>query len=597
MKELQTLVYLKLKEAFGSFRVLAGIEAHKEVTKMSKKEIKSVAIIGAGAAGLTSLFELLNTRKDGSTNLLYSADGKFDEVNTKENTDPAFQKVVVFEFKNSIGGIWSPDFDNPDFIDQKDLDSERYNKPLVLRPPTEAPTELFDKESSFSKPLIIKGSGSSSSKTWAASGIYRQLYSNVPERYLRNSFIPYDENAKNQNPNIAPLVSNYSVTNSLLSLAERHGLKRFVRVNSEVAQIKKTSDGSWRVTVKKSVEGSDLVHWYNEDFDAVLVSNGHYSIPYIPLIDGLSKWVGQYPHSALHSKSFRNFDKFNNKKCVFVGTGLSGIDILQYVFPIAKKVIVSRTPNKEEVYPWLTKAATSEGLKTKPRIKEFHPTDNREVVFQDGTVEEDVDYIIFSTGYHWHYPFLDDEVSHLSIKKSGQKVLEDSASMVDGLFLDTFSIDDPSLAFVGITITPLKWPSFELAASAIAGVWTNSSSLPSKDDQLSDNEQRKKETGENLFFHYFPPEIIKEHLARLAPFLPKGRKATDIIDLEHLSDFEKAAQVAERLFYQLKNEEIQLRETYDVQTICFVVLQVLHINVGKSISSVTKVFTTGIVVH
>ncbi|SCU85740.1 LAFA_0D17480g1_1 [Lachancea sp. 'fantastica'] len=524
-------------------------------------EIKSVAIIGAGAAGLTSLFELLNTRKDGTTCLRYSAEGNFDEANTKDNTNPAFQKIVVFESKTSIGGIWSPDFDTPDLIDEKDLISERYNNPFVLRPPTEAPPELSDDQYTFSKPFITTGSGRPSPKTWTASGIYPHLYSNVPERYLRNSFIPYSARQARQNSRIAPLVTNHSITDNLLVFAERHQLAKFVRVKSEVVKVKKIDDRSWRLTVKETVEGSDSIRWYNEDFDAVLVSNGHYSIPYIPQIDGLSKWAAQYPGSVLHSKSFRDFKKFQDKKCVFVGTGLSGIDILQYVFPVANEVIVSRTPDKDEIYPWLTKAATSQGLTKKPRIKEFHSVDNRTIIFQDGSMVQDVDYIIFSTGYHWHYPFLNDKDSNLSIIKSGQKLLKDSASMVDGLFLDTFNIDDPSLAFVGVTVTPLKWPSFELTASAIAGVWSNSYNLPPKAEQLSANRQRKEKTGENLLFHYFPPENINELKARLEPFLPKGRKSKDIIDVEHLSDFGRAAEVAERLFYQIKNEKIELGET------------------------------------
>ncbi|CUS24591.1 LAQU0S17e02520g1_1 [Lachancea quebecensis] len=531
------------------------------MTKDANREIKSVAIIGAGAAGLTSLFELLNTRKDGTTNLAYTADGKFDEAKTGENKYPAFQKIVAFESRSSLGGIWSPSFDTPDFIGREDLDSERYDDPSVLRPPTQAPSELFNGGYTFSKPLVSGKPDSRSTKTWDRSGIYRHLYSNVPQRYLRNSFIPYEINQGKPNSSIVPLVTNHYITESLLGFARRYKLEKYTRVNSEVIRIKKISNGSWKLTVKESTGNSDIFRWYEEEFDAVLVSNGHYSIPYIPRIEGLSKWVAQYKDSVLHSKSFREFDIFKNKKCLFVGTGLSGIDLIQYVFPVAKEVIVSRTPDKEEIYPWLTKAATSEGLSKKPRIKELLPSENRKVIFQDGSFVEGVDHIILSTGYHWHYPFLSEGDSHLSVIKSGQKNLKDSASMVDGLFLDTFSINDPSLAFVGVTITPLKWPSFELTASAIAGVWANTSSLPAKSEQLSAISQRKKETGENLLFHYFPPTHVKELISRLEPFLPKGRRATDIIDLQHLSDFEKAAEVAERLFYQLKNEKIELSTT------------------------------------
>ena len=375
------------------------------------KKIKSVAIIGAGAAGLTSLFELSNTNEDGTTGLAYTSAGVFDEIETKNRRrKPAFDRIVAFELKESLGGIWSPNFDNPDVIDEKDLNTEQYDDPFVLRPPTSVPTELANGLYTFPKPLKMKKSDFLEAKTWSASGIYRHLYSNVPKRYLRNSFIPYVPFADGDNDNILPLVTNSSVTDSLLNFARRYELDKFVRLRSEVVKVSKNNQNTaWRLIIKEVSEDGQFFNWYEEEFDAVLVSNGHYSVPYIPKIKGLPAWVSNDKNSVLHSKSFRNPDIFNDKKCLFVGTGLSGIDILQYAFPVAKEVIVSRTPNKEEIYPWLSKAATSDGILVRPRIKELLPLENRKVVFEDNSSIEEVDYIIFSTGYHWHYPFLSEE--------------------------------------------------------------------------------------------------------------------------------------------------------------------------------------------
>ncbi|EHN03962.1 hypothetical protein VIN7_5231 [Saccharomyces cerevisiae x Saccharomyces kudriavzevii VIN7] len=99
------------------------------MTKPENFHIKSVAIIGSGAAGLTTLFELLNTKKDGSTSLRYNDDGELENSKV-ENSDPAFPKVVAFEQGSRIGGIWAPSFDTPDVIPQEAFDSEKYDDPL-----------------------------------------------------------------------------------------------------------------------------------------------------------------------------------------------------------------------------------------------------------------------------------------------------------------------------------------------------------------------------------------------------------------------------------------------------------------------------------
>ncbi|ETE70005.1 hypothetical protein L345_04188, partial [Ophiophagus hannah] len=42
----------------------------------------------------------------------------------------------------------------------------------------------------------------------------------------------------------------------------------------------------------------------------------------------------------------------------------------------------------------------------KPNVKQFTETS---AIFQDGTVLEGLDYVIFATGYTFAYPFMDDE--------------------------------------------------------------------------------------------------------------------------------------------------------------------------------------------
>lgn len=518
--------------------------------------VQSVAIIGSGAAGLTTLFELLHTRRDGSTTISYNWNGDLDASKLK-NEDPAFNEIVVFEQTSRIGGIWAPSFDTPDIIPQEALNTERYNDPYILNPKEPLPDDLNKGSYSFEKRLITKEEGSKFK--WTNSGIYSHLYSNVPSRYLRNSFIPYSQNAEGRDPLqnfLDPLVTNIEITNRLLAFADRFELVNHIRLDSEVADIRRTADGlKWKVSVKQSALDSSAVEWYTELFDAVIISTGHYSVPYIPNIKGLTNWNKKIKSSIFHSKSFRDPKIFKDKVCLFVGTGLSGMNILQYAFPIAKRVIVSRSIGKEEIYKWLTNAANSDGITVKPRIRELQPGDGKKVIFEDGSAISDIDYIVLCTGYHWHYPFLNSEDTGVSvIPRSGGT--PDGSSRLGGLYLNSFSIKEPTLAFVGVTVAPFQWPSFELAASAIAGVWSNSTKLPEKKEQIERMTQRLNNTSQSIEFHYYSLTKFSEYVDEVAGYLPKGRDPSDIFDTDHLDDMLTCSATAERLFYHLKNSRI-----------------------------------------
>ena len=55
-------------------------------------------------------------------------------------------------------------------------------------------------------------------------------------------------------------------------------------------------------------------HFKTEIFDALMVCNGHYSVPFIPHFDGIEKFQGQ----QMHSHDYRKADQFKGKKCSII---------------------------------------------------------------------------------------------------------------------------------------------------------------------------------------------------------------------------------------------------------------------------------------
>lgn len=98
----------------------------------------------------------------------------------------------------------------------------------------------------------------------------------------------------------------------------------------------------------------------------------------------------------------------------------------------------------------------------KPNVKEFTETS---AVFEDGTVFEGIDCVIFATGYGYAYPFLDDSI----IKSRNNEV-----TLYKGIFPP--QLEKPTMAVIGLvqslgaaiptTDLQARW-----AAQVIRGKW------------------------------------------------------------------------------------------------------------------------------
>lgn len=96
----------------------------------------------------------------------------------------------------------------------------------------------------------------------------------------------------------------------VVSLLDRNGYNDLVSYNTSVERVEKEGD-EWKVTLRK--EGAETDDWWVETFDAVVVASGHFSVPWIPPIEGLEEFEKARPGSVLHSKQFRGRDDFRGK--------------------------------------------------------------------------------------------------------------------------------------------------------------------------------------------------------------------------------------------------------------------------------------------
>ncbi|NXC48057.1 FMO3 monooxygenase, partial [Penelope pileata] len=247
--------------------------------------------------------------------------------------------------------------------------------------------------------------------------------------------------------------------------AQHFDLLRHIHFNTLVTKIRKHPDfsatGQWEVVTQKDGKEEAAV------FDAVMICSGHHVYPNLPLahFPGIEKFKGCY----IHSREYKEPEKFRGKKVLVIGLGNSGCDIAVELSTVASQVYLSSRSGSWVMsrvwnfgYPWdmllitrfrtwldnvLPKAVSDwlyvRGMNQqynhenfglmpvdgtlrkepvlnddilsriacgmvliKPNVKEFRETS---VLFQDGTVQDDVDVVVFATGYSHAYPFVEDE--------------------------------------------------------------------------------------------------------------------------------------------------------------------------------------------
>nr|XP_025859091.1 dimethylaniline monooxygenase [N-oxide-forming] 4 isoform X2 [Vulpes vulpes] len=288
--------------------------------------------------------------------------------------------------------------------------------------------------------------------------VYKSLVTNVCKEMSCYSDFPFQEDYPN-------FMNQGKFWYYLQEFAEHFDLLKYIRFRTTVCSVTKRPDfsetGQWDVVTETEGKQERAV------FDAVMVCTGHFMNPHLPL--------ESFPGQILHSQEYRSPEGFQGKRVLVIGLGNTGGDVAVELSRTAAQVLLStRTGawvicrSSEWGYPYnmvvtrrclnfiaqvlpscvlnwiqekkmnkrfnhehyglsITKGArkiiVNDELPTcilcgtvtmKANVKEFTETS---AVFEDGTVEENIDTVIFATGYTFSFPFLEEPLKSLCTKK------------------------------------------------------------------------------------------------------------------------------------------------------------------------------------
>jgi dimethylaniline monooxygenase (N-oxide forming) len=316
--------------------------------------------------------------------------------------------------------------------------------------------------------------------------------------------------------------SHYQVATYFDDFAERFGLGDKINFRSEVVAAEPAEDG-WEVTVEDA-DGNRQTEVYR----AVLVANGHHWKPRGP--EPPFPGADEYEGEQMHVHHYREPSILEGKRVLVLGIGNSAVDVAvessriaertflamrrgAYVLPKflggkpideASPPIMSRLPLSVQRFFFnrLLKMSIGEmtdyGLpKPDHKLLEAHPTVSSELLprighgdiavkpnidrfasshtvrFLDGS-EEEIDLVIYCTGYEISFPFLDETVFAARDNRMP-------------LYQRLVSVENPGLYFIGF-IQPLGpiMPVAEAQSEWIADLLTGKAALPSVSEMRSE---------------------------------------------------------------------------------------------------------------
>jgi cation diffusion facilitator CzcD-associated flavoprotein CzcO len=406
---------------------------------------RSVAIVGAGPSGVAAAKYLL--------------------------AEKAFDKIVLYEQRNRSGGIWNYTAEHTDedlfTIPQTDPRGKNQD-PIWTKQPslqdgdTNGTSELR-KNLSFVSPM------------------YEKLETNIPRGLMGFKGLdwPKDSQLFPTHETVLEYIDNYG-----------KDVQNLVQYRTQVVNAEPASDapnGSWRIKVRNLKSNED----HEEEFDALIVANGHFIVPFIPDIAGIREWNAEHPGRLSHSKYYRRPESYEGQKVIVIGNSASGADISAQVASHCQKPLL--WSSKSVSMFSATHGSGGSTRKEVPPIKRFI-SESRGVEFEDGIVELNIDAVIFATGYFYSFPFLEN-VKPALIK---------DGSHVEHTYQHLFYAPQPTLSFLALCQRVIPFPLAEAQASVVARVYSGRLTLPSYDEMQKWEQDTITEIGDGRSFHLLP---------------------------------------------------------------------------------------------
>ncbi|GME83120.1 unnamed protein product [Ambrosiozyma monospora] len=316
--------------------------------------------------------------------------------------------------------------------------------------------------------------------------MYKELETNIVKDLMKYKDFPFPEDNETfpTRSNVAEYLQSYaaSISSKIVHFKYNSNVISLTKTKGETPHWELVSED---VTVKNATP-------VTQQYDYVILSQGHFDTPYIPDVEGLKNWSEKLSGSITHAKYYNAAADYKDKKVLIIGNGASGIDIATQVFTTASKVIVSSSA------PSNMADIKIPGVEEIDRIAKYDFENDRTVITDSGVKLSGIDVVIFCTGYLYTIPFLK---SYLD----GETAVLTNGDQIRYVYKQLFYIPDPTLIHAGLGKFVIPFPLAECQAQYVSRVLSGRVKLPSTDDMLKSYQEELKSKGEGKPFHDLKP--------------------------------------------------------------------------------------------
>ena len=302
-----------------------------------------------------------------------------------------------------------------------------------------------------------------------SNSMYRDLRVNAPKEADELYDYTFDEHFGDKPVN--SYCSRQEMLEYFQGRAAKFGIEKFVKFRTLVRNVKEIGDHGKK---KFFVQYEDLptANIFEEIFDYVIVACGMNSTPNLPrTYPGLDTFPGRisHAHELRQSKELSSVNKL-----LIIGTGFSAIDIARFHHSLCKNdnerltILSHRKENPTLSLNW---------PKSVINVGDLERVCGNVCYFKDGSKHENIDMIMFATGYKFDFRFL--ENSELRLKGGSSLVYK-------SLYKSTFHQANSKLLYIGMIKPLFSFPMYDRQAWLVKEVLLGKKGLPSVDERQKD---------------------------------------------------------------------------------------------------------------
>ncbi|KAI6174848.1 Flavin-containing monooxygenase [Aphelenchoides bicaudatus] len=300
------------------------------------------------------------------------------------------------------------------------------------------------------------------------SSLYEKMFTNLPKQIMSFEHLPLDTAGP----------ESFIHHREVLAYLERYAkpIRQLIKFSTVVTKIQREG-AEWLVTVKpvqapltngqtNGAINDQLTKTETFTFDILFVCNGHFSQPKIPIFADKLKlpW--------LHCHNYRRPHGYTNKNIVVVGAGPSGVDVAMQVYMLHNREHKFGLPNNVEENARLV------GV----------DEDGRTLLLENGEHLDEIDAVIFCTGYVYETPFCDKDI--IEIKEKGR--------YLSPLYLHCIHTQYPtSLFFIGLCWNLIPFVCFDHQVNYALALVDGTAQVPSSDEMARFEDDRLRYLKEN----------------------------------------------------------------------------------------------------